>query len=178
MTIDQWITDAATNTPAQVAIAFQQQSLNYAEFAASISERTAALQTAGIHRGDRVAWYGLNHPEVFILLFACARLGAIFVPLNWRLAENEIAAIVDNCAPSLLFHDQHFEHQASALSSDQTYVIDSAFGNDATEDATWAKATSIAKRSISTTNNDKTITTIIIIVIIQYIYVVQVAQLY
>ncbi len=158
MTIDQWITDAATSTPEQVAIAFQQQNLTYAEFAARIRERTAALQTAGIHHGDRVAWYGLNHPEVFILLFACARLGAIFVPLNWRLAENEIAAIVDNCAPSLLFHDQHFKHQASALSSDQTCVICSAFGNDATENATWANATSIAKRSTSTKNSDKTIT--------------------
>ena len=55
----------------------------------------------------------MNHAEVFILLFACARIGAMLVPLNWRLAEAEIATIVENCSPKVLIHDRHFEEPAN-----------------------------------------------------------------
>ena len=40
----------------------------------------------GVGRGDRVAILALNHPDYLVLLYACARLGAMLVPLNWRLA--------------------------------------------------------------------------------------------
>ena len=38
-----------------------------------------------VGRGDRVAFLGFNSPEMIAILFACARIGAIVVPLNWRL---------------------------------------------------------------------------------------------
>ena len=43
----------------------------------------------GVRRGDRVAILALNHPDYLVLLYACARLGAMLVPLNWRLAVPE-----------------------------------------------------------------------------------------
>ena len=115
MTIDQWIVDAAKRSPDKCAIEFQGKILTYKDFAAKIADTTAELRARGIGHGDRVAWYGMNDPKVFVLLFACARRGAIFVPLNWRLADDEIAAIWASCAPSALFHDDAFAQKAAQL---------------------------------------------------------------
>ena len=83
--------------------------------AEAIDRMVNELRERGVGHGDRVAWYGLNHPEVFILLFACARIGAIFVPLNWRLAADEIRQIVADCEPSAIYCDETFEDQARSL---------------------------------------------------------------
>jgi len=115
MTIDHWIGRAATRFPKKMALVFGDFCLTYAEMANEIESRAGTLASAGISRGDRVAWYGLNHPEVFILLFACARIGAILVPLNWRLAEAEIAGIVEHCSPKIVIHDGHFQNEATRL---------------------------------------------------------------
>ncbi|MBX3471886.1 MAG: long-chain fatty acid--CoA ligase [Planctomycetes bacterium] len=56
----------------------------------------------GVRPGDRVAWREGNRPEFFETLFACARLGAILVPINWRLAQPEIDWIVGHCAPRVV----------------------------------------------------------------------------
>ena len=54
------------------------------------------LARAGVKRGDRVAVVSLNRGEILVLLFACARLGASLVPVNWRLTAEEQAWIVDD----------------------------------------------------------------------------------
>lgn len=85
-----------------------------------------ARQLAHAHdlrRGDRVAWLGLNHPAVIVLLFALARLGAVLVPLNHRLSPAEWRAVLDDCAPRLLVHDAHFTDAARALASDGTAAL-------------------------------------------------------
>lgn len=131
MTIDRWISRAdgtATRLSEKKALVFGDTSLTYAEMANEIEARACALAGAGIVRGDRVAWYGMNHPEVFFLLFACARIGAIFVPLNWRLAEAEIAGIVENCSPTLLIHDDHFEDPAKRLTGPRVLKVGEAIG--------------------------------------------------
>ena len=117
MTIDHWIVDASTNTPQKPAIIGDNYSLNYEEFLKAVTEVVNGLSSRGIHHGDRVAWYGLNQPDVFILLFACARLGAILVPLNWRLADAEIHEIIADCTPKAVVHDHHFAEKANLLSS-------------------------------------------------------------
>jgi fatty-acyl-CoA synthase len=115
MTIDRWITDAAVTTPEKCAIEFCGETLSYRAMAEAVDQAATDLQERGVGHGDRVAWYGLNHPKVFILLFACARIGAIFVPLNWRLAPEEINQIVADCEPAAIFCDQEFQKQAQSL---------------------------------------------------------------
>ncbi len=115
MTLDHWVYAAARHTPDKLALCCGEQTLSYADMAIEVTARAHALAGAGIRRGDRVAWYGINNAEVFILLFACARLGAVFVPINWRLADAEIASIVADCAPKILIHDRHYRDQALVL---------------------------------------------------------------
>ena len=115
MTIDRWITEAAAQHADKCAIEYEGEQLSYARLAALIDASVADLHGRGVGHGDRVAWYGLNSPQVFVLLFACARIGAIFVPLNWRLADAEIAQTIANCSPSAIFWDDTFAAQAKGL---------------------------------------------------------------
>jgi fatty-acyl-CoA synthase len=69
----------------------------------------------GIKRGGRVAFLGFNDPAMIALLFACARIGAILVPLNWRLTPAELSWICAKAAPDVLIHDGHFADAAGEV---------------------------------------------------------------
>lgn len=60
------------------------------------------LQSEGVGAGDRVAVLAQNRAETLFLLFACAELGAILVPLNWRLAPPELRWQIEHSAPKLV----------------------------------------------------------------------------
>ena len=82
-----------------------------------MSRLAAALAGGlGIRPGDRVAYLGYNSPVVLELLFACARLGAVLVPLNWRLAPRRASrAPRATREPSALFAEPEFHAHAEAL---------------------------------------------------------------
>jgi fatty-acyl-CoA synthase len=63
----------------------------------------AALQARGIGRGDRVALLSTNNPDLLIVMFAVAKLGGITVPLNFRLAPEELAYILGDSGATLVF---------------------------------------------------------------------------
>ncbi len=108
MGIADWIAANAGRTPGKVALRCGQQTLTYTALAARCGEIAAALAAAGVGRGACVAWLGLNSPQMVATLFACARLGAIFMPLNWRLASPEHRAMLHECPPALLCVDEAF----------------------------------------------------------------------
>lgn len=66
------------------------------------------LGTEGVQPGDRVAVLAHNHIDTFALLFACAELGAVLLPLNWRLAPAEIADQLARTRPSATLADATF----------------------------------------------------------------------
>lgn len=63
----------------------------------------------GVHHGSRIAVLSRNHTTMLIVLQACAKIGAITVPLNSRLAATELLYIVENSQPDLLFYEDLFE---------------------------------------------------------------------
>jgi fatty-acyl-CoA synthase len=63
----------------------------------------------GIRKGDRVAFVGQNDLAVVSLFFSLARLGAILVPVNYRLTPSEVSYILKNSKPALVIHDDVFE---------------------------------------------------------------------
>ena len=69
----------------------------------------------GISRGDRVAILSLNRPDYLVLLYACARLGAMLVPLNWRLAVAEQLFILSDASVKVLVLEQAFARVLPAL---------------------------------------------------------------
>lgn len=60
------------------------------------------LRASGVHRGDRVAFLGLNSPVLLTTYLACSHLGAVFLPVNFRLAAREILHLLADAEPSVL----------------------------------------------------------------------------
>ncbi|WP_026621908.1 fatty-acyl-CoA synthase (plasmid) [Ensifer sp. WSM1721] len=99
----------AAFAPNKPAIHFEGDTLSYAALRRRIEQAARALnKELGITKGDRVAILSLNRPEYLILLYACARLGAILLPLNWRLAPAEQLFILSNAAAKVLVVEQTF----------------------------------------------------------------------
>lgn len=95
---------------------FTGRTLTYREF----DHRIACLATAlhdryGVGRGDRVVVLCYNSTDTFEIQFACGRLGAILVPVNWRLTVAELRYILGDAKPTLLIYDPEFEEAALAL---------------------------------------------------------------
>ncbi|UFZ07110.1 long-chain fatty acid--CoA ligase [Bradyrhizobium ontarionense] len=106
----------AAFTPHKPAIHFEGTTLTYAEFSDRIARMARALKSEfGVGRGDRVAILSLNRPDYLVLLYACARLGAILVPLNWRLAVAEQVFILSDAAAKVLVLEQAFAPVLPAL---------------------------------------------------------------
>src|SRR5262249_40879674 len=90
MDLSDLIDRNAAFAPDKAAIRFAGSTLTYAGLARRIADTARALKSQlGVGRGDRVAILAANHPDYLVLLYACARLGALLVPLNWRLAVPE-----------------------------------------------------------------------------------------
>src|SRR5262245_52225865 len=84
-----------------------------------INKAVAALAAEGDMRGARVAMLCRNCLEFIVLLHACERAGAIFVPLNWRLRGAELKLILEDCTPSLLVYDEEFAAAACEAAADR-----------------------------------------------------------
>src|SRR5262245_58743935 len=107
MDLSDLIDRHAASTPDKTVIRFAGRTLTYAAFAARIAAAARALKSQlGIGRGDRVAVLSLNHPDYLVLLYACARLGAMLVPLNWRLAVPEQMFILSDASVKALVVEQ------------------------------------------------------------------------
>ena len=87
---------------------------SYRAFADQIAATAGWLAAAGIGEGDRVAWLGPNRPAALRLMLGCSWLGAIYLPLNSRLAPPEHRWILDHAGPSLLATDSAFAERAAA----------------------------------------------------------------
>ena len=110
MDLSDLIERNAAFAPDKPAIHFDGATLTYAAFADRIAAAARALKSQlGIGRGDRVAILSLNHPDYLALLYACARLGAMLVPLNWRLAVPEQVFILSDASVKALVVQQGFE---------------------------------------------------------------------
>lgn len=112
--IQRW----AQHAPGKVALHFQGANLSYAALWSRTERTTSGLAALGITRGDRIAYLGYNHPDMLVLLFAAARLGALLVPLNWRLTVHEHRVIFADCAPKALFFEPQFEAHAGGLTAE------------------------------------------------------------
>jgi fatty-acyl-CoA synthase len=118
MDISDWITRHASQIPDHPALRFAGKELTYAAFAALVERQAGALAACGVARGGCVAYLGYNSPEMLGLLFACARLGAMFMPLNWRLAGPEHRQMLLDCPPRVIFVEPPFVAQIEAMHSE------------------------------------------------------------
>ena len=109
--VEHW----AGMTPGKCAVHLHGMEVTYAQLWRRIEIATATLSVRhAVKEGERIAWLGLNHPDFIVFLMALARLGAIAVPLNMRLATPELVAILRQSGTRLLFRDEAFADAGAA----------------------------------------------------------------
>ncbi|MDE3175397.1 MAG: long-chain fatty acid--CoA ligase [Pseudomonadota bacterium] len=101
-----WFRERALRTPERKALHFEDRVWTYGQMQRDIEDCAARLAALGAAKGERVAFLGHNQPMFLFAMFACARLGAIFVPLNFRLTGAELAFMIEDCAACALIVDE------------------------------------------------------------------------
>ena len=100
--VGTWPARRARIGPQAVALLQADRSLTYAELADRSSRLAAALRERGVGLGDRIAYLGLNDLRAFETFFAAGLLGAVFAPLNFRLAPTEVAYMLGDSGSRML----------------------------------------------------------------------------
>ncbi|WP_266392235.1 acyl-CoA synthetase [Streptomyces canus] len=106
--LGSWPARRARKTPHRTALIHGDTTFTYTDLHTRVTRLAHALRARGIRRGDRVAYLGPNHPSYLETLFAAGSLGAVFVPLNTRLAGPEIGyQLSDSGARALVYGPSH-----------------------------------------------------------------------
>lgn len=113
-----WLDRRDAITPHRLAVVDGARRLTYRDLASRVRGLAAGLRARGVGRSDRVAMLSFNRLEYLETLFALARLGAMLVPLNWRLTPAELAYQISDSAPGLLIADPEHAETAAAASAE------------------------------------------------------------
>jgi long-chain acyl-CoA synthetase len=101
----------------KTAVVAGDQRINFTTLLARTNGLAAYLADQGVKEGARVAVLAMNHPDYFVLVGAVSKLGAVLVPLNWRLSIDELSYILRDSSPKFLFTDTHQDDVATELSN-------------------------------------------------------------
>jgi len=91
-------------SPQKPALWFEGATTTHGELALRVRRAAAALESLGVQRGARVAWFGANHPAALETLYACGQLGAVWVPVNARFTAPEAAYVLEHSGASVVVH--------------------------------------------------------------------------
>ncbi|MFF9504912.1 long-chain fatty acid--CoA ligase [Streptomyces sp. NPDC014656] len=102
--IGSWPARRTRKTPDRIAVVHENRTWTYRDLHHRVLRLAHALRALGVARGDRIAYLGPNHPAFLETLFAAGTLGAVFVPLNTRLAAPELAYNLTDSGTTVLVH--------------------------------------------------------------------------
>ncbi|GAA1964795.1 long-chain fatty acid--CoA ligase [Amycolatopsis minnesotensis] len=104
--LGSWPARRARMTPHAVAVRHDGRALTYARLHERVTRLAHGLSATGVRTGDRVAYLGPNHPVYLEALFACGVLGAVFVPVSFRLSAPEIDHVLTDSGAIVLIHTE------------------------------------------------------------------------
>jgi len=115
MNLAHWATKNARRLPAHTALVWGERSWTWAEFDARVSAFAAALAELGVGPGSTVLVHSKNSNEMFESMFAAFRLGAIWVPTNFRLMADEVVYIASKAKSTVFLCQSDFPEYAAAV---------------------------------------------------------------
>ncbi|MFF9175288.1 fatty acid--CoA ligase [Streptomyces sp. NPDC014793] len=98
----------AGSRPDHPAIVCEDRVTTYEKFHRDSNRAAHALRTCGVRRGDRIAYLGRESENYYLVMIACAKAGAVLVPVNWRLTPSEVDHILRDSGAALIFVDDEF----------------------------------------------------------------------
>lgn len=135
--VGSWIARRRRTSPDRTALVFAGRSWTYAELGERIDRLANALATLGVQRGDRVGYLGPNHPAFLELLFAAGLLGAIPLPINFRLGVDDIAYIIQDAGCRVVVYASDVADTMAALRSSCSLHTCIAVADADAEDASY-----------------------------------------
>ncbi len=122
-----WLNNRARITPDRIAVVDgdTKERWTYAQLNNRANHLAAYFLSSGIQKGDRIVLVSPNHISYFDIYFACEKIGAIFVPLNWRLSNAEIQYIIRDCMPSLIAYHSDVKKLIENIVAFPTLNVDS-----------------------------------------------------
>ncbi|MCF8060955.1 MAG: long-chain fatty acid--CoA ligase [Deltaproteobacteria bacterium] len=119
MNIAWWVQRWSELDPGKPAILYEGEEISYRELHQRADRTSCWFQSLGIEKGDRVAAMLPNCPEFLEIYLACSRLGAIFIPVNFRLAGPELEYTLRNGRPRLFVFGKRYEEIVESLGLDR-----------------------------------------------------------
>lgn len=162
--IGNWVARRAERTPGAIALidGASGERYDYAQLERRTSARAAGLRERGVRKGDRVALLMNNSTVLLETMFAVARLGAISVPVNYRLSAAEIAYLVDDARPTVFVHDSAWESLAGAALASVTQAPQAVrcdqlpgFGPECPDEVVQGEDTALLMYTSGTTGRPK-----------------------
>ncbi|OGO51318.1 MAG: hypothetical protein A2148_10440 [Chloroflexi bacterium RBG_16_68_14] len=108
MNTAEFLTISAAVVPDREALVSGEARITYAEMASRVNRLANALQSLGVRRGTAVAVMAVNSPQYVETYYACAKLGGVFVPLNYRAKREELDYMVSASEAQLLFVGERY----------------------------------------------------------------------
>jgi fatty-acyl-CoA synthase len=146
MNLAHMLTQNARRLPDRPGFIWADKSWSWCEIDSEVSALAAALAARGIGKGDRILVHSKNCEEMFWSMFAAFRLGAVWVPTNFRLMPDEVAYLATaSGAKAFLCHGEFPAHAASVSGAEFTWRIGSegSFGERSLREAIAAHAGSL-----------------------------------
>lgn len=106
----------------KVGFVCRDKRISFGQFAREVDRVAGGLAELGVQKGDRIAVVSMNCHEFLILYGAAAKIGAIMLPINWRLKPEEIKVILDDCTPKALVGSGEYIQMLSELAHEAPYV--------------------------------------------------------
>ena len=120
LTYDALLREHARSRPHQVAVVDGDVSLRYPELDARVDRLAGVLVAEGVGDGERVLWLGQNSFRILELLLACARVGAVLCPANWRQSAAELRFVIEDFTPRIVVWQEEEVGDAVRAAREQT----------------------------------------------------------
>ena len=117
MNVGDWIRNWSLIQPNKKALFYEDQPITYREFNQRTNQLCHLFLETGIQKGDRIAVLLHNCPQYLEIFFALSKMGAILVPLNWRLAGPELEFVLKDSDSRLLIFEPEFEKVVHSIRS-------------------------------------------------------------
>ncbi|MFF0460243.1 fatty acid--CoA ligase [Streptomyces mexicanus] len=114
-TLDAVLATHAAQRPEKVALVCEGRRVTYGTIAEESDRWARALRACGLAPGARVGYLGKESEHYYVLLYACAKSGAVLVPVNWRFTSDEVDHILRDSESELLFVEEEFLDVAEKL---------------------------------------------------------------
>jgi long-chain acyl-CoA synthetase len=124
VTLGELFTQTVRKFPKREAIVDIRRNLRltYEQWDTEVNKLANALLASGVQKGDRVSTFLFNTSELATAFFACAKIGAIFNPINFRLKAHEVAYILEDAAPKVVLFEKMVEPHVANIQADFPHI--------------------------------------------------------